>query len=167
MGVISRYMSNPSKKHWEAIKGLMRYLNGTKDLGVFFGGEDARVPGYTDSDYVGDMDKRRSTSGYVFLLIDVVSWRSCLQNCTAMSTTEIEYVAAPKASKEAIWLARLVSDLGISAETLTLHCDSHSATMLAKNPVFYAKTKHILVKYRFIQDVLERQAYVASEGSHI
>ncbi|MCO5582565.1 hypothetical protein L7F22_036462 [Adiantum nelumboides] len=156
VGVVSHYMSNPRKKHWEAIKGLMRYLNGTKDLGVCFGGEDASVLGYTGLDYTGDMDKMRSTSGYVFLFTrGAISWRSHLQNCTTMSTTEVEYVAASEASKEAIRLSCLVSDFGISADTPTLHCDSQSAIMLAKNPVFHAKTKHISVKYHFSQDVLE------------
>ncbi|MCO5576724.1 hypothetical protein L7F22_030541 [Adiantum nelumboides] len=156
VGVVNYHMSNPGKKHWEAVKRLMRYLNGTQDLGVCFGGEDACVLGYTDSYYEGDMDKRRSSSSYVFLFLGgVVSWRSCLQNCIAMSTTEAEYVAASEASKEAMWLACLMSDLGIFAETPTLHCDSQSASMLAKNPVFHAKTKHISVQYHFIQDVLE------------
>ena len=72
-----------------------------------------------------------------------------------MSTTEAEYIAASEACKEAIWLARLVGDLGISVEVPTLHCDSQSAIMLAKNQVFHAKTKHIVVKYHFIRDVLE------------
>ncbi|MCO5608984.1 hypothetical protein L7F22_063204 [Adiantum nelumboides] len=83
------------------------------------------------------------------------TWNDFIQNCTAVSTTEAKYVAASKANKETIWLARLVSDLGISATTLTLHCDSQSAIMLAKNPVFHAKTKHISVKYHFIRDVLK------------
>ncbi|MCO5548001.1 hypothetical protein L7F22_001457 [Adiantum nelumboides] len=72
-----------------------------------------------------------------------------------MSTTEAEYVAASKASKKPIWLAHLMSDLSIFAETPTLHCDSKRAIMLAKNPVFRAKKKHISVKYHFIQDELE------------
>ncbi|MCO5568209.1 hypothetical protein L7F22_021905 [Adiantum nelumboides] len=72
-----------------------------------------------------------------------------------MSTNEEKYVVALEASKEALWLARLVSDLSISVETPTLHCDNQSAIMLAKNPVFHAKTKHISMKYHFIQDVLE------------
>ncbi|MCO5614868.1 hypothetical protein L7F22_069153 [Adiantum nelumboides] len=102
------------------------------------------------------MDKRRPTSGYVFLFTGgVVSWRSHLHNYTTMSTTDAEYVAASKASKETIWLARLVLELGIFAKTPTLHCDSQSAIMLANNLVFHAKTKHISVKYHFIQDVLE------------
>ena len=156
VGVVSRYMSNPGKKHWEAVKGVMRYLNGTKELCICFGKKEACVLGYTDADYAGDMDKRRSTSGYVFNFTGgAVSWRSRLQNCTSMSTTEAEYIAASEACKEAIWLARLVGDLGISVEVPTLHCDSQSAIMLAKNPVFHAKTKHIAVKYHFIRDVLE------------
>ena len=72
-----------------------------------------------------------------------------------MLTTEAEYIAASEACKEAIWLARLVRDLGIIVETPTLHCDSQSAIMLAKNPVFHAKTKHIEVKFHFIRDMLE------------
>ena len=72
-----------------------------------------------------------------------------------MSTTEAQYIAASEACKEAIWLTRLVRDLGITVEMPTLHCDSQSVIMLAKNPVFHAKTKHIDVKYHFIRDMLE------------
>ena len=156
VGVTSRYMSNPGKKHWEAVKGVMRYLNGTKDMCICFGRKEACVMGYTDADYAGDLDKRRSTSGYVFEFTGgAVSWRSRLQDCITLSTTEAEYVAASKACKEAIWLGRLVADLGISVEMPILHCDSQSAIQLAKNPVFHAKTKHVDVKYHFIREVLE------------
>ena len=82
-----------------------------------------------------------------------ISWRSCLQDCTSSSTTEVEYVAASDASKEAIWLARLVGDLGFH-EVPVLHCDSQSAIALAKNPVFHSKSKHIEVRYHVIRDVL-------------
>ena len=104
-----------------------------------------------DADYAGDMDKRRFTLGYVFIFTGgAISWRSRLQNCTPMSTTESEYTVASEACKEVIWLARLVGYLGISVEVPTLHCDTQSAIMLAKNPVFHAKTKHIAMKYHFI-----------------
>ncbi|MCO5579023.1 hypothetical protein L7F22_032875 [Adiantum nelumboides] len=72
-----------------------------------------------------------------------------------MSTTEVEYIVASEACKEAIWLACLVRALGIIVEILTLHCNSQSAIMLAKNPVFHAKNKHIDVKYHCIWDMLE------------
>ena len=84
----------------------MRYLNGTKELCIFFGRKEACVLGYTDADYARDMDKRRSTSGYVFIFTGgVVSWRSHLQNCNSMSTIEAKYIATSEAFKEAIWLA--------------------------------------------------------------
>ncbi|MCO5566398.1 hypothetical protein L7F22_020075 [Adiantum nelumboides] len=144
-------MSILGKKHWEAVKGLMRYLNGTKALGISFGGEDACVLGYTDSNNAGDMDKIRSTFYVSVFTGGAISWRSCLQSCLLLRQS----VAASEASKGAIRLACLVSDLGISTEAPTLHCDSQSAIMLAKNTVFHAQTKHISMKYHFIQDVLE------------
>ena len=77
VGVVSRYMSNLGKKRWEAVKGIMRYLNGTRDVCICFGSKGTCVEGYTDADYAGDMDKRRSTSGYVFMFTGgAVSWRS-------------------------------------------------------------------------------------------
>ena len=85
----------------------------------------------------------------------VMSWQSHLQNCTSLSTTEVEYIAATEACKEATWFSCLVKDLGMTIEMRTLHCDSQSAIMLAKNSIFHAKTKHIDVKYHFIRGMLE------------
>ena len=155
VGVVARYMATPGRKHWDAVKGIMRYLKGTADMCICYGSQDIGVVGYTDSDYAGHADSRKSTSGYVFTYAGgAVSWMSRVQKCTALSTTEAEYVAATEACKEAIWLGRLVADLGIDA-TPTLHSDSMSAIQLAKNPVFHAKTKHIEVRYHFIRGVVE------------
>ncbi|MCO5546935.1 hypothetical protein L7F22_000374 [Adiantum nelumboides] len=109
-----------------------------------------------DADFAGHPDCRKSTSGYVFTFTGgAVSWISRLQKCVALSTTEAEYVAATEASKEALWLMRLVEEVGIKSQVPVLHCDSQSAIMLARNPVFHAKTKHIEVKYHFIRSVLD------------
>ncbi|MCO5574065.1 hypothetical protein L7F22_027842 [Adiantum nelumboides] len=78
-----------------------------------------------------------------------------MQSCVTLSTTEAKYVAALESCKEAIWLTRLVGDLGIVGEIRVLHCDSQSAIQLARNPVFHAKTKHVDVRYHFIKDVHE------------
>ncbi|MCO5583423.1 hypothetical protein L7F22_037334 [Adiantum nelumboides] len=83
------------------------------------------------------------------------SWRSRLQTYVTQSTTEAEYVAASEACKEAIWLGRLVIDLGIKEEKPMLHCDSQSAIQLAHNPVYHSKTKHVDVKYHFIREMVE------------
>ncbi|MCO5551322.1 hypothetical protein L7F22_004823 [Adiantum nelumboides] len=98
-------MSNPGKKHWEAVKGTMRYFKHTKSMRICYGSQDLSVRGYTDSDYAGDLDKRRSTSGYVFTLAGgAISWRFQLQDCITQFTTEAEYIAANEACKEAVWL---------------------------------------------------------------
>ncbi|MCO5591798.1 hypothetical protein L7F22_045790 [Adiantum nelumboides] len=108
--------------------------------------------GYTDSDYASDLVNRRSTLGYVFTMAGgAVSWRSWLQTCV----TQAEYVAASEACKEAIWLGRLVTDLGIKEETPMLHCDSQIVIQLARNPIYHSKTKHVDVKYHFIKEMVE------------
>ncbi|MCO5600789.1 hypothetical protein L7F22_054904 [Adiantum nelumboides] len=84
-----------------------------------------------------------------------LSWRSRLQTCVTQSTTEAEYVATSEACKEAIWLGRLVTDLGIKEETPMLHCDNQSAIQLARNAVYHSKTKHVDVKYHFIREMVE------------
>ena len=79
-------MSNPGQKHWDIVKGVMRYLHGSKEMCICSGGEDASIVGYTDVDYVGDLDKKRSTLGYVFTFTrGIVSWRSRLQDSTMLS----------------------------------------------------------------------------------
>ncbi|XP_035539980.1 secreted RxLR effector protein 161-like [Juglans regia] len=93
---------------------ILRYILGTIDLGLKFEkSEDSLVTGYVDSDYAGDLDKRRLTIGYVFAMAGgPVSWRSNLQSTIALSSTETEYMAVTEAVKEVIWLQRLVTDLG-------------------------------------------------------
>ena len=87
--------------HWEAVKGVMRYLLGTQDLCICFGKQDALVHGYVDLDYADHPDNRKSTTGYVFTFTGgAMSWISRMQKCTALSTTEAKYVAASEACKE-------------------------------------------------------------------
>ena len=163
VGAVSRFMSNPGKKHWDAVKLILRYLSGTKDKCLCLGRGDASIIGYTDSDYAGCADSRKSTSGYIFLIMGgAIAWRSRLQECVALSTTEAEYVAASEACKEAVWLSRLASDMGIPQHVPKLLCDSQSGIGLAKNPVYHAKTKHIGVRYHFIRECVSN-GYISLE----
>jgi hypothetical protein len=144
VGVVSRYMNNPSKEHWEAIKWILRYLRGTVNHALCFGGSETVLQGYVDSDMAGDKDSRRSTTGYVFTIGGIaVTWISKMQKVFALSTTEAEYVAATEASKEMIWLQRFMEELGKKQENSRLYCDSESAIHLAKKSAFHSKTKHI------------------------
>ncbi|GJV88834.1 retrovirus-related pol polyprotein from transposon TNT 1-94 [Tanacetum coccineum] len=156
VGVVSRYMAEPGRGHWEAVKRILRYIKGTSDVALCFGDSDLIVTGYVDSDYAGDLDGSKSTTGYVFTLSGgTVSWVSKLQSVVAMSTTEAEYVAAAQASKEAVWLKMLLEELGYKQEKITLFCDNQSALYLARNPTFHSKTKHIRVQYHFVREKVE------------
>ncbi|KAH9316784.1 hypothetical protein KI387_044022 [Taxus chinensis] len=109
-----------------------------------------------DSDMAGDVDNRRSTTGYIYIIGGTtVSWISRLQKLVALSTIEAEYVAATEASKEMIWLQQLLEELGHKQEECKLHSDSQSAIHLAKNSAFHSRTKHIQLRYHFIRTTLE------------
>lgn len=96
VSLISRYMESPKEIHLLAAKRILRYLRGTSSYGIFYKrGEKSDLLGFTDSDYVGDLDYRKSTSGYVFMLgSGAVSWSSRKQEIVTLSTTEAEYIAA-------------------------------------------------------------------------
>ena len=116
MSVVSRFMANPSKAHWNAIKWVFRYLKGSNDMVLSYGGakigETTSIIGYSDVDYAADLDKRRSTTSYVFKLWNsTISLKASLQHVVTLSTTEVEYIAVSEAIKEAIWLKGLANEL--------------------------------------------------------
>ena len=114
------------------------------------------IHGFVDADWAGDLDQRRSTSGYVFNLFGgAVNRMSKKQSVVALSTIEAEYMAATHASKEAVWLQRLCSSMGLIQGDIRIDCDSQSAIFLAKNPAYHSKTKHIDVQYHFVRDMIE------------
>ncbi|KAE8686500.1 cytochrome P450 71A9-like [Hibiscus syriacus] len=156
VGAVSRYMNNPGKVHWEAVKWILRYLRGTTNKALCFKGGDMILTGYVDADLAENVDIRRSTTGYVYTLGGTaVSWVSQLQKIVALSTTEAEYVAVTEASKEMVWLQSFLEELGKKQENNILYCDSQSAIHLAKNPSFHSRTKHIQLRYHFIRSLLE------------
>ncbi|XP_074293159.1 secreted RxLR effector protein 161-like [Silene latifolia] len=154
VSVVSRFMGDPGKEHWQAVKRIFRYLKGTYDVGLIYRGDrECLVSGYSDSDYAGDVDSRRSMTGYVFTLGgSVVSWKATLQPTVTLSTTEAEYMTLTAAAKEGIWLKGLVSDLGLHQEQAVVFCDSLSAICLAKDQVHHERTKHIDVRYHFLRN---------------
>ncbi|KAL0726856.1 hypothetical protein Bca4012_022949 [Brassica carinata] len=156
VGLVSRYMSKPGEIHWEAIKWLLRYIKVRGSTAHYTKSKEFKIQGFSDSDYAGDLDKKRSTSGYVFTVGDnVVSWKSRLQPVVALSTTEAEYIALTEAVKEAIWLKGLLEDFGVKQGPISIWCDSQSAICLSKNNVFHERTKHVAKRYHFIRDIIE------------
>ncbi|GJX75044.1 putative RNA-directed DNA polymerase [Tanacetum coccineum] len=156
VGVVSRFLSNPGKKHWEAVKWIFRYLRGTSKLGITFGNGKPMLVGFTDSDMAGNKDNMKSTSGYLMTFAGgAVSWQSRLQKCVALSTTEAEYMAATEACKELLWLKRFLQELGFKQQRYAVLCDNQSAIHLAKNSMFHKRTKHIDIRYHWIRDAIE------------
>lgn len=156
VGVVSRFLSNPGKKHWEAVRWIFRYLRGTSKLGITFGNGQPMLAGYTDSDMAGNKDNMKSTSGYLMTFAGgVVSWQSRLQKCVALSTTKAEYMATTEAGKELLWLKRFLQELGFKQQRYVVLCDNQSAIHLAKNSMFHKRTKHIDVRYHWIRDAIE------------
>ena len=85
------------------MKSIMQYLNGTRNMCIFLGRKDASINGYANVDFVGNVDNRRSMLSNVFLFVGgAISWRSCFQDCTSISTTNVEYVATSKTCKKAL-----------------------------------------------------------------
>jgi len=107
-------LTRPSGEHWRAVKRIFRYLRQTMELGIRYqnSGGNMILKGYSDADYAGDTETRRSITGYIFTIAGgAVSWKSQRQSMLSLSTTEAEYVAASAASKELIWLRRLLNDI--------------------------------------------------------
>lgn len=162
VGAVSRYLENPSSAHVNAVKRIIRYLNGTKNFGIEYGGlstSSTMLKGYTDSDHAHDIDTRRSTSGYVFLLNNgIVTWKSYLQKTVALSTAEAEYMAASDGVKEAIWLRQLLKDIGYDQQGPTsIMIDNQSAIILTKNAEFHQRTKYIDVRFHFVRDHVKNE----------
>lgn len=158
VGNVSRYLEKPSAAHVNAVRRILKYIKGTSDMGIRFkGDDDLEFSGYSDADYAGDVETRRSTSGYVFMLGNgVISWGSERQKSVALSTTESEYMAASHAIKELIWLKRLLAELSpIEMTPPIFFMDNQSAIRLVKNPEFHKRTKHIDVRYHFIREKFE------------
>jgi hypothetical protein len=157
VGVLSRYMSAPQQMHWNAAMRVLRYLAGTADLALVYKASGCRLEAFCDADYAGDVDSRKSTGGFAFMLNEgAVSWASKLQPTVAVSTTEAEYMAAAAAAKEALWFSKLLATFGLTVSPISIWCDSQSAMHLIKNAVVSQRSKHIDVQHHFLKERVAR-----------
>ena len=157
VGQVCRFLQNPGLQHWEAVKSILRYLKGTRTSGIKLGGHRSSLRGLVDSDHAGDIDSRRSTTGYIFLLNNgPISWNSKLQPTVALSSTEAEYMALSAATQEALWLKGVLESLEYQteSETVQLFGDNQGSLKLAKNPNNHQRTKHIDIRHHFIRGAI-------------
>lgn len=160
---LSQFSSHPTQVHWTAVKRLICYLKGTSDVGLQYGLtknlKDLILTGYTDADWAGDANDRRSVSGYIFILgSNIISWGSKKQPTVALSSMEAEYMALSYAAREAIWLRNLLGELGIVQEEPTqIYVDNQGTVAFAKSQDFHGRSKHIDICHYFVQECITRR----------
>ncbi|XP_062099716.1 secreted RxLR effector protein 161-like [Humulus lupulus] len=146
VSVVSRYMGNPWRGHWEVVKWMMRFIKGTSNIGLLYGLSSNRqeVHGYVDSDYARDVDTRRSQIGFVFQINNyTISWKANLRSIVTLSTTEAEYIACTEVVKEALWLKGLTRALEGKIKLEKVSTEENPSAMLTKAlPI--AKFRHCL-----------------------
>jgi len=159
VGALSRFNSNPGRLHWQAVKRVFRYLQGTKGHSLEYRANGKPLVGFCDADWAGDVDDRRSTTGYTFILAGgAVSWSSKKQQTVALSTTEAEYMSLTQATKEGIWIQRFLEEIGFGSAAphpTTIYDDNQGCIALSRNSVYHARTKHIDVRHHFVREKVE------------
>lgn len=178
VGALSRFLSNPGRHHWNEAKRVLSYLKGTSSYAIRYHSQESSVgrvigysrgvaiqpsgghiEGFSDSDWAGCVDTRRSTSGFIWMMNGgAVSWRSKLQSIVALSSTEAEYVGATPAVQEILWLRDLLHELKVIDDSPSiLNMDNRGAVYLTRGAGDSNKTKHIDIRYHFIRSHVEQR----------
>ena len=157
---LCQFSSAPRTSHLNASYRVLQYIKGIVGQGLFYSATpDLTLKGFADADWSSCLDSRRSTTGLSMFLGDsLISWRSKKQDTVSCSSAEAEYRALNSASKEMIWLIKLLNDLKIPrTQTPTLFSDSTTAIYIATNPFFHERTKHIENDCHFVRQWLDRK----------
>ncbi|XP_075640328.1 secreted RxLR effector protein 161-like [Castanea sativa] len=159
VGVCSRFQSSLKVSHLNAVKRIIKYVSGTCDYGLFYSKEsNLSLARFSKSDWACNADDRKSTTGGCLCVgVNLVAWMSKKQNSVSLSTAEAEYIAARSCCSQLLWMKKLLSDYGISQNTMIIYCDNSSAINISMNYVQHSKIKKIEIRYHFIRDLVERK----------
>lgn len=166
------FMHDPRAPHLALLKRILRYVRGTTSHGLLLrASTELNITAYSDADWAGCPDTRRSTSGFcVFLGDSLVSWSSKRQPTVSRSSAEAEYRAVANAAAECIWLRQLLGELHCAVSKATVaYCDNISAVYMSSNPVHHKRTKHIELDIHFVRErvqVGELRVLHVPTGSH-
>ncbi|PON83175.1 hypothetical protein TorRG33x02_210090 [Trema orientale] len=169
VSTVSQFMDSPCEAHLEAVYRILKYLKGTAGRGLFFKKNSKRsIEAFTDADWAGDIDDRKSTSGYcTFVWGNLVTWRSKKQSVVSRSSAEAEFRAVAQGICELLWLKMMLEELKVTKEeSMKLFCDNKAAINIFHNPVHHDRTKHVEVDRYFIKEKIEKgiicMSYVTS-----
>ena len=166
---LSQFMCKPKQTHLVAAKHILRYLNGTIGYGLKYTKNELNLRGYIDSDWAGNLENRKSTSGCCFTLgSTMISQFSRKQSLVVESSTEVEYIAASMGAREVVWLRKILFGLfGKPLPPTTIYCDNQSCIKLYLNLVFHNISKHIEIPYHYVRDMVEKDVikfeYISTE----
>jgi hypothetical protein len=157
LNMLSKYQSKPGKDHFLGLKRILRYLKGTWDYKLRFTKDgDYPLEGYADADFANDWEDRKSVSGFVFKVFgNIVSWSTKKQPTVSLSSTEAELIALCHATKEGLWLCKLLSDIGISCEPFTMYEDNLPCIRICEEPREHQRMKHLDVQFKFVREVIK------------
>ena len=158
IGKLSRYTSNPSNLHWQAVNRVLRYLKKTINYGLCYSGYPSIIEGYSDASWITSLEDHASTSGWIFILGGgAISWGSKKQTCITDSTMAAEFIALAVASKEAEWLRNLLYDVPIwpkPISPISIRCDSEATLAKAYSQVYNGKSRHIGLRHSFVRQLI-------------
>ncbi|KAL7606514.1 hypothetical protein Lser_V15G18590 [Lactuca serriola] len=158
VGRLSRYTSNPSSHHWQAVSRIFKYLKGTMNYGLTYSGYPSVLEGYSDASWINNLEDHSSTSGWVFILGGgVISWASKKHTCITNSTMESEFVALSAAGKEAERLRNLIYEISLwpkPISTISIRCDSFVTLAKAYSQVYNGKSRHLGVRHNMIRELI-------------
>ncbi|MBW0591563.1 hypothetical protein O181_131278 [Austropuccinia psidii MF-1] len=158
--LLSQFVSKPTMSHWNLVKHLLRYLNGTRGLGLHYTKtqqHESELVGWADADYATSLVTKKSHSGYLIMFLgNPISWTTKKQSIVAQSTTKAEFVSMNKCSKEVRWLSHLITSLGINLKVPTLKNDNTGAITISNEAQLNPNSKHIEVRFQYLRDLVRK-----------
>ena len=154
-----QFSTNPSSKHMNAVKHILKYLNTTWCASIIYdGGYNKGLIAFTDSDWVSDKIKCRSQTSFFFMIAGAIFlWQSWAQKTIALSSTEAKYMALSDCSQQAVWIKSLLNELDIDVGPIHINGDNQGSLFIGSNPVQEKQSKHIDICYHFIRQCVEEK----------